>query len=172
MQSILRDEQRAAKLVRGGDGTYADAWIGHRSIHPSKGKLKAGETECTKSNLTGPVLHETVPDTDFGKLGRCTSGYPHHDRHQALQAGTAKHDDWKIKSKRHYGTVPRKHPQGATVRQDLHDILHGHAVSAVEAGSNRSRWAEDSPVASKKHLPAPGADHPSSGGQPSAVNLI
>jgi hypothetical protein len=27
-------------------------------------------------------------------------------------------------------------------------------------------------VASKKHLPAPGADHPSSGGQPSAVNLI
>jgi hypothetical protein len=170
MQSILQDNQRAAKLLRGGDGAYADAWIGHRSIHPAKGKREIGHTECTKNSLAGSVLHTTTPDTDFGKPGRriiepnLSAGHSHHDSVHALYAGTVKSDDWKGKSKRHFSTVPRKHPPGATLRQDMHDILHGEAVTSAEASSNKLRWAEDIPVTSKKHLPAPGAHHPSSGG--------
>jgi hypothetical protein len=154
-----------------GDGAHADAWIGHTLVHPAKGKLAIGGAPCTQASMIGATLRAGVPDTDFERPGRRiiepseTAGHAHHDTVHAMNTGTATHDDWRaaVKSRRHFGRVPRRHPPGATDRSGLGDILQADSVSAAEAARNRLRWAEDIPVTGKQRLPTPGADDPSAG---------
>ena len=156
VQNILRDEERAAKLVRGSDGPLADAWIGNQQIHPAKGKREIGGAACSESSLAGAALRRGVPDTDFGRPGRGsvdpaqTAGHSQHSSVQQLHAGHAAGDDWDVKSRRHFACVPRKCPPGATKRCDLSDVLHGDPVDAGEAARNSRRWAEDSAVVGRQ----------------------
>ena len=166
LQNILRDPNRAALLKGGGDGPYADAWIGNKLVHPAAGKLAIADVPCTQSSMIGAAVRETAPDTDFGNPGRRaiepskTAGHAQHDTVNAMNVGAATHDDWKaqVKSRRHFGCVPRRRPQGATERQDLGDILQASEVSAAEAGCNRLRWAEDVAVTGRQTLPPPRID--------------
>ena len=165
VQNILRDPQRAEKMKGGGDGAFADAWIGNKLIHPAKGKL-APEAHAAEDHMAGGMLCNHVVDSDFGKPGRraidpsTVSAHAQHDTVQAISIGTATHDDWKsvIKSRRHFAQVPRKCPAGAPYRRDLSDILSGQAVDMAEAARNGMRWKEDADVIGKQRIAAPARD--------------
>ena len=171
MQNIMRDEDKNAKLYRGGDGALSDAWIGHIQIHPAKGKREIGGIVCAEASLIGASLRDFVPDSDFNKVGRRpidpkkTLGHSHHDTVHALYAGTANYDDWKnrVQSKRHFSQPPRHMPSDCTKRSDLYDIFHFNPVDSVEAARNAHRWEEDTYVNRKLPVAVPGRCHPSTG---------
>lgn len=148
MQSVLWEKPSGKRCDQ--NKAFADTWIGNPLISPTAGKSEVPGSVQSQCTLRGAQLGANVPDTDFGKIGRrpvrnTAAGSTLDDLQLPPEPGQPHPADvdWKrrVKSRRHFDTLPRKRPETIAIVQCKSD-----PDMPVPAPP---KWMEDGPISSK-----------------------